>query len=76
MVIRIFVPGLEETVLDSLRDILEKHPGECPVVFELETPHVNRVVTQSVEIKGVAPSDAMAKAIEDVLGEDSVIIEY
>jgi DNA polymerase-3 subunit alpha len=76
VVIRIFVPGLEETVLDSLRDILEKHPGECPVVFELETPHVSRVVTQSVEVKGVAPSDAMAKAIEDVLGEDSVIIEY
>ena len=76
VVIRIFVPGLEDTVLDELRDILEKHPGECPVFFELETPHVNRVVTQSVEVKGVAPSDEMARAIEDVLGEDSVTIEY
>jgi DNA polymerase-3 subunit alpha len=76
VVIRIFVPGLEDTVLDSLRDILDKNPGECPVFFELETPHVNKVVTQSVEVKGVAPSEAMAKAIEDVLGEDAVIIEY
>jgi len=33
-------------------------------------------VTQSVEVKGVAPSEAMARAIEDVLGEGSVIIEY
>ena len=74
--IRIFVPGLEETVLDSLRDILEKNPGDCPVFFELETPHVNKVVTQSVEVKGVAPSETMAKAIEDVLGEGSVVIEY
>ncbi len=76
VVIRIFVPGLEDTVLDGLRDILEKNPGECPVFFELETPHVNRVVTQSVEVKGVAPSEALAKSIEDVLGEDSVTIEY
>jgi DNA polymerase-3 subunit alpha len=76
VVIRIFVPGLEETVLDSLRDILEKNPGDCPVFFELETPHVNKVVTQSVEVKGVAPSETMAKAIEDVLGEGSVVIEY
>jgi DNA polymerase-3 subunit alpha len=76
VVIRIFVPGLEDAVLDGLLAILEKHPGECPVFFELETPNVNRVVTQSVEVKGVAPSDDLAKAIEDVLGENSVTIEY
>jgi DNA polymerase-3 subunit alpha len=76
VVIRIFVSGLEDTVLDSLRDILEKNPGDCPVFFELETPRVNKVLTQSVEVKGVSPSEMMAKAIEDVLGEGSVVIEY
>jgi hypothetical protein len=34
------------------------------------------VVTQSVEVKGVTPSDALAKAIEDILGENAVIVEY
>jgi DNA polymerase-3 subunit alpha len=76
VVIRIRVPGLEDSVLDGLRDILDKFPGECPLFFELVTPHVNRVVTQSVEVKGVEPTDDLAKAIEDVLGEDSVTIEY
>ena len=33
MVIRIFVPGLEEPLLDELKDILDKHAGECPVLF-------------------------------------------
>jgi hypothetical protein len=46
------------------------------VFFELETPRVNKVLTQSVEVKGVSPSEMMAKAIEDVLGEGSVVIEY
>jgi DNA polymerase-3 subunit alpha len=76
VIIRISVPGLEDTVLDSLREILEKNTGECPLFFELETPNVNRVVTQSVEVKGVTPSDALAKAIEDILGENAVIVEY
>jgi len=76
MVIRIFVPGLEETLLNELKDILEKNVGECPIYFELETPHAYRVVAQSAEVKGVLPSDELTKMIETLLGEDSVCIEY
>jgi DNA polymerase-3 subunit alpha len=76
MVVRIFVPGLEETLLDELKNILDKNVGECPVYFELETPHAYRVVTQSAEVKGVLPSDELTKTIESLLGEDSVDMEY
>ena len=76
MVVRIFVPGLEETLLDELKDILDKNAGECPVYFELETPHAYRVVMQSAEVKGVLPSDELTKTIESLLGEDSVDMEY
>jgi DNA polymerase-3 subunit alpha len=59
-----------------LKDILDKNAGECPVYFELETPHAYRVVMQSAEVKGVLPSDELMKTMESLLGEDSVEMEY
>jgi len=76
MVVRIFVPGIEETLLDELKEILEKSPGECPVYFELETPHAFRLVTQSAEVSGVQLSEDLTRAVLALLGEDSVHIEY
>ncbi|MCX6564612.1 MAG: DNA polymerase III subunit alpha [Candidatus Aminicenantes bacterium] len=76
MVIRVFVPGLEESLLDELKDVLEKHAGECPVVFELETPHAFRVIAQSAEVGGVLPSDELTRTVESLLGEEAVHVEY
>ena len=76
MVIRIFVPGLEDSLLAELRDILDRNGGECPVFFELETPHAYRVISQSVEVKGVCPSAELTKTLAALLGEESVYIEY
>jgi hypothetical protein len=33
-------------------------------------------VAQSIEIRGVSPSEELAKSLESLLGENSVIIEY
>jgi DNA polymerase-3 subunit alpha len=76
MVIRVFIPGLEETILDEVKDVLARHPGECPVFFELETPHAYRVVAQSVEVDGVLPSEELTKTIKSLLGEEAVYVEY
>jgi DNA polymerase-3 subunit alpha len=76
VVLRIFLPGIEETVFDELKTILEKYKGQCPVFFELEAPHSYRMVCQSREIQGVIPSEELIKDIENVLGEKSVYIEY
>ena len=76
VVIRIFLPGLEESVFKELRDILERHEGRCPVYFELEAPHAYRLVTQSAEVLTVAPSEELTKKVEALLGENSVQVEY
>ena len=75
-VVRIFLPGLEESVLRELKDTLEKSPGECPVFFQLETPQAFRVLAQSVEVRSVAPTDELAKSVEQLLGEGTVSIQY
>jgi DNA polymerase-3 subunit alpha len=76
VIVRVFLPGLEESVILGLKEILEKYPGECPVFFELETPHSYRVLAQSIEVQSVAPSDELSRSVERLLGENSVTIEY
>jgi len=75
-IVRIFLPGLEESVLKDLKETLEKSPGACPVFFELETPHAYRVIAQSIEVRTVAPTDELTKSVEQLLGEGTVTVQY
>jgi len=76
VVLRVFLPGIEESVFKELKEILEKSSGECPVLFELETPHSYRLMLQSVNVQGISPSEKLTAQIESLLGEDSIFIEY
>jgi DNA polymerase-3 subunit alpha len=76
VVLRVFLPGIEDAVFDELKTILDKHSGSCPVLFELETPHSYRLTLQSVEVQGVLPSEDFENQVTDLLGEDSVFIQY
>jgi len=59
-----------------MREVLEKSPGECPAVFELETPSGHRVVLQTPELKGVTPTDDLLTSLETLLGPDSIRVDY
>jgi DNA polymerase-3 subunit alpha len=76
VIFRIFLPGIEETIFEKLKSILDKNQGSCPVLFELEKPHSYRMVVQSRNIQGVVPSEELIKDIEHLLGENSVYVEY
>jgi len=76
MIVRIFLPGLEDSVLDELRSVMTKYEGKCPVYFELETPHSYRLVARSMEVQSVSPTDDLKKKIEALLGENAVFIDY
>jgi DNA polymerase-3 subunit alpha len=76
VVVRIFLPGLEEATLAELKTVLDGYEGPCPVYFELETPHSYRVMTQSAEVQKVRPSEELFKKIEALLGENAVSVEY
>ena len=76
VVVRIFLPGLEEAILSELKDILDAHEGRCPVYFELETPHSFRLFTRSAEVQRVTPSEDLINKVEALLGENSVKVDY
>ncbi len=76
LVVRIFLPGLEDATIAELKTVLDGYEGKCPVQFELETPHSYRVVVQSAEVQKVTPSEDLIKKIEELLGENAVTVEY
>lgn len=76
VVLKILLPGLEDSVFEELKTILDKYRGDCPVLFELQTPHAYRMVVQSPEAQSVKPSEEFTKNVELLLGEDTVLIEY
>lgn len=76
MVLRVDLPGLEQSAFEELKVLLGDNEGECPVYFELETEGSGRVVVQSVEIQGVSPSERFNKSLEDLLGENTVFIQF
>jgi len=76
VVLRIFLPGIEESVFEELKGMLDQNRGSCPVYFELETPHSYRMTVEAGEIPGITLSEDLTKKIENLLGEDSVFIEY
>ena len=76
VIVRVFLPGLEEATISELKSILDAHEGKCPVFFELETPHSYRVVARSAEVLRVAPTEDLLKKIEALLGENSVSVDY
>ena len=76
VILRVFMPGLEPSTLEDLKEILAKNAGECPLVFELETPLSYRVTTQSPDFKGLTPAPAVIRALESLLGEGTVVVEY
>jgi DNA polymerase-3 subunit alpha len=76
VVLRVDLSGLEQSVLGELKVLLSENPGECPVYFELETEGPCRLVVQSVEIQGISPSEQLTRSLEDLLGENTVFIQF
>jgi DNA polymerase-3 subunit alpha len=76
VVLRVNLPGLESSVVTDLKNLLHEHPGECQVYFELETQDASRVVVQSVDIPGIVASERLTKSLEDLLGENTVFLQF
>ena len=66
--------GLEEDVLCSLRNTLDKHRGHCPVFLRFNTTHHGALSMKSTNIK-VSPTEALLKDVEDLLGKDSIVFK-
>lgn len=76
MILRVNLAALEPAVLVEMRALLEQNPGSCTLMFELETNSSQRAVVQSIDIQGISPTEQLTTGLQDLLGENTVIVQY
>jgi DNA polymerase-3 subunit alpha len=65
--VKLAVETIDRTKLDSLRHMLEQHPGPCPVSLELTSPGDWRVDLAETGLF-VDPTDALLSSLERMFG--------
>lgn len=73
--IRIQVSSLEGDGVDRLQSLLQRHPGQCELEFELIRPHRFSIQVIPSEPLRVSPEPAFVQAVESLFGEKSCILE-
>ncbi|MGQ9589328.1 MAG: DNA polymerase III subunit alpha [Planctomycetota bacterium] len=66
-------PAVED-LLFRLKGLILRHRGGCPVYLILEKPSKERVVIETGEDASVAPDLELIQAIEELCGEDTVLV--
>ncbi|MBF0291357.1 MAG: DNA polymerase III subunit alpha [Nitrospinae bacterium] len=72
--ITVSTPGLEKETLMDLRKLMEQHKGKCPVSLHFIVPGRGEVSMRTSGLN-VNPSREFIGAAEELLGEESVLLE-
>lgn len=66
--------GADQHLLEEIRRVLQKHPGQCPVLFHLQFPEKGEV---TIEAEGfpVSPCAELVKEVEEAVGQGVVHLE-
>ena len=67
--IRLTTVGLEMDLLERLAEVMGARPGKCDVFLHCNTPDHGEVTVHATSACRVAPSDALRKEVEDLIGE-------
>ena len=64
----------KENVFESLKGLLSSYPGSIPVYLHLDTPNKSRVQVLVGQELFVDPQEKLIRDIEDLLGENKVLL--
>ncbi len=74
ILIKIMTTGIDEDISKSLKAILKKHSGTCPLLFSLVYPQEYQVSLEASQQYCVSPSKEFIDDVERLLGKGSVKI--
>lgn len=70
--IKLITTGLEEEILLSLKKIISRHKGQCPLYLDFFDSHNNEIVVSSSQKYYILPSKKFYNEVTNLLGENSV----
>ncbi|MBI4833795.1 MAG: DNA polymerase III subunit alpha [Planctomycetes bacterium] len=66
--INLSVTGLEERIIQGVKDVLQAHPGNCPVFIYITTPENQKILLKTGTDFIVSPSERFIQDIEEIIG--------
>jgi hypothetical protein len=72
--VHITVPQRHALQLDRLRDVLELHGGDCPVVLHVESASSLDEISLPAQFN-VEPGPALERAVDQLVGEGAYRVE-
>lgn len=73
--IHVHAAHAEEVLLQSIRDVIDRHPGETPVVLCLMYPCDTKIFVEAGKKLNVAATQEMVYEMEKLVGEDAVYVD-
>ena len=72
--ITIPLPSLDDDKVTGLHDVVSRHPGKCPLQFELVEKESYRIRLIPVQELAVNPVPSFVTAVEDLFGKSAVTL--
>ncbi|HPI88121.1 MAG TPA: DNA polymerase III subunit alpha [Spirochaetota bacterium] len=63
--------GVDDTVLDKMKSIFQRHKGECPIYFHVKEEK-NEKVIKAHSAFNISPSDGLVKDLSEIVGQESI----
>ncbi len=73
--VRINLAGFKENIFESLKQLLLSSPGATPVYLHLDTPNKSRIQVLVGQELFVDPQEKLIQDIEDLLGQNRVVLD-
>ncbi len=73
--LRVHPQRMSREVLEQIRDILFRYPGECSVLFRVDTGQGKELIIAAHDQYRISPCDEVKGEIEAILGEN-IIFRY
>ncbi|MDD5348098.1 MAG: DNA polymerase III subunit alpha [Candidatus Omnitrophica bacterium] len=72
--LRVDLVGLKDSLFESLKDVLRSSPGSIPVYLHLDTPAKARVQVVVGQELFVDPNEKLIQDIENLIGENRIVL--
>ena len=70
--IRLDLVGMDEETLSTIKSIIEKNSGSCPVLFHVKAGAGKQKTVRAHQTYNVTPSDALLRELTQIVGHDSI----
>ncbi len=63
--------GVDDTVLQKMKSVLQRHKGECPIYFHVKEDRAEKII-KAHSTFNIKPSDSLVRDLTELVGQESI----